>query len=91
MKYNIFNFILTTVSGLIFFIDRNDLTIMINLVVVSCGSPLVYWLGIEENRKKTKEMFRSKIEVFETKKIKRSKTNHETNEQPFPVIVNGWI
>ena len=90
MKYNVFNFILTTFSLLIFLIIRNDLAVMIYLVVVSCGSPLVYLLGMEENRRKTKLIFRSKIEVFYKNKTNNSEAKHESNQQPFP-IVNGWI
>ena len=79
-------------------ISKTDLTVMIYMLVVSCGSPMVYLLGMEENRKKTKEMFRSKIEVFEKKKKQevilekttKSKAKRELNEPPFP-IVNGWI
>ena len=90
MKYNVFNFILTTFSLLIFLIIRNDLAVMIYLVVVSCGSPLVYLLGMEENRRKTQLIFRSKIELFYKNKTNNSEAKHESNQQPFP-IVNGWI
>ena len=50
---------------------------------VYCGPPIVYLLGIEENRKKTQIILKSKIGVFENKVYKSSKVIHEENIQPF--------
>ena len=38
--------------------------------VTSCGTPIVYFIGIEENRTKTREFLRSNIENFVPKKDK---------------------
>ena len=57
----------------------------------SCGSPIVYLLGIEENRKKTKLILKSKIEVFENKLYKCPKISDEENVRPIPIMTNNWI
>ena len=69
----------------------NDFTIIIYLMIVYCGSPIVYLLGIEENRKKTKIIIMSKIRVFENKVHKCPKVIHEENKKCFPIMTNNWI
>ena len=42
---------------------------MIYILVNSCGTPLVYHLGIEENRRQAQEYFRSHIRVFRRSQV----------------------
>ena len=70
MKFNLINWILETISILInTVISSNDLNIIIYILVNSCGIPLVYIMGIEENRKTVKQILMSQIN-FLTKKNK---------------------
>ena len=67
MQFNMINWLVETVS-LILVMFRNDeyFTILYGLVN-SCGTPLVYYLGIEENRQKAREYFQSRIGIFQKK------------------------
>ena len=67
MQFNMINWLVETVS-LILVMFRNDeyFTILYGLVN-SCGTPLVYYLGIEENRQKAREYFQSRIRIFQKK------------------------
>ena len=61
------NCVLETISFLIVVFIRNHLTDILYLFVVSVGSPIVYFMGIEENRKTAKQVFKSRIRIFEKK------------------------
>ena len=37
---------------------------MLYLTINSCGTPLVYYLGIEENRKRAHEYWSSNVKIF---------------------------
>ena len=39
--------------------DRNEVIYFLYFVVNSCGTPLVYYLGIEENRRQAQDYFRT--------------------------------
>ena len=49
--------------------DRNPVTYFLYFVVNSCGTPLVYYLGIEENRRQAQDYFRTKSIVIYSNKI----------------------
>ena len=58
MKYNLLNYILESVS-VVLMITVDDYFIDILYVTINCcGTPLVYFLGIEENRELAQEYFR---------------------------------
>ena len=61
------NCVLETISFLIVVFIRNHLTDILYLFVVSVGSPIVYFMGIEENRKIAKQVFKSRMRIFEKK------------------------
>ena len=50
----------------------NELFLTVYILVNSCGTPLIYFLGIEDNRKKVKMDFVSKITVISKKLPKRN-------------------
>ena len=58
MKFNLINYILETVSMILMLIFKEEVIILLYLLTNSCGTPLVYYLGIEENRKQAQEYFR---------------------------------
>ena len=63
-QFNMINWLLETVSlVLVMFVEKQMLTILY-LLVTSCGTPLVYYLGIEENRQKAREYFQSRMRIF---------------------------
>ena len=58
MKFNLINYILETVSMILMLVFKEEVIILLYLLANSCGPPLVYYLGIEENRKQAQEYFR---------------------------------
>ena len=68
-KFHLFNWILETLSTFIVIIlNLNRFSTLIYIFTISYGTPLVYFMGIEENRKMTQEHFRAKMRVFSKKK-----------------------
>ena len=63
IKFNLFSWILDTASILLVIIS-SDFDILY-LLVTSCGPPILYFLGMEENRRNTRNYFMSCIKVFE--------------------------
>ena len=63
MKFNFLNWMLETITILIVVINPNELMNVIYNFVNSCGTPLVYFLGIEENRKAMKQNLVKKMNV----------------------------
>ena len=59
MKFNFINYLLETLSVGLLLITRNPLTYFLYFIVNSCGTPLVYYLGIEENRRQAQDYFRT--------------------------------
>ena len=70
MKFNLLNWILETVSTIIVVLIKNAYSTTIYLLIISCGTPLVYYLGIEENRRLAQAHFRDHVKMF-----KKSKNN----------------
>ena len=67
MKFNMFNWMLETVSTFMMFIFINRLSTLLYVLVNSCGTPLVYVMGIEENRNMAKEYFKYRMRIFSNK------------------------
>ena len=61
MKFNMINWVLETFSTILVLKEVNRIFYILYLFVNSTGTPLVYYLGIEENRKPAQEYFRSNI------------------------------
>ena len=73
---------------------------MVLLFVISCGSPIVYLMGIEKNRKNAKNLLISKLEIFDKKESTREEVNQhpaEVNQYPEvelelePPRINNWM
>ena len=64
MKFNMFNWILETLINILILSSSDRIFTILYILVMSCGTPLVYFMGIEENRKQAKEHFKSNIRVF---------------------------
>ena len=67
MKFNMFNWMLETVSTFMMFIFINRFSTLLYVLVNSCGTPLVYVMGIEENRNMAKEYFKYRMRIFSNK------------------------
>ena len=76
MKFNMFNWILETVSTFMVLIFINRIITLIYILIMSSGTPIVYFMGIEENRNKAKEYFKSNMRIFSSGKVQPS------SEQP---------
>ena len=68
MKFNMFNWILESLGTFLVLVFRNRILTILYVIILSCGTPLVYFLGIEENRRKVKEYFIANIRTFSKKK-----------------------
>ena len=60
MKFNFINYLLETLSVGLFLFEKGPIIHFLYYVVNSCGTPLVYYLGIEENRMQAQDYFRIK-------------------------------
>ena len=69
MKFNMFNWILETFSTFLVFISLNRYFTLLYIVTISCGTPIVYFMGIEENRNLAKDYFKLNIRIFQKKSI----------------------
>ena len=63
MKYNLLNWILDTVSLGLVMISSKDYQIFY-LLGISCGNPILYLLGIRDDRKNSAEYSKSNIRIF---------------------------
>ena len=70
MKFNMFNWMLETVSTLMMFIFIHRFSTLLYVLVNSCGTPLLYVMGIEENRKMAKEYFKYRMRIISRKSNK---------------------
>ena len=68
MKFNLLNWLLEIISTLMVLIDINRFFTLLYVVVGSCGTPLVYFIGIEENRKCVQEYFKLSIRISKRNK-----------------------
>ena len=50
MKFNLLNYLLETLSMVLTLAVRSYLVGLLQILVTSCGTPLVYYLGMEDNR-----------------------------------------
>ena len=69
MQFNMINWLLETVSLILVMMKGNLMFTILYLLVTSCGTPLVYYLGIEENRQKAREYFQSRMRIFRKNRV----------------------
>ena len=62
MKFNLFTWMLE-ISSMLFVNANMDMKVLYTLSI-SCGPPLLYFMGIEEHRRVTREYFKNKIRIF---------------------------
>ena len=67
MKFNMINWLIETLVNILILIDHSRLSTILYVTIMSVGTPLVYFMGIEENRKLAKEHFKSQIKIFKRK------------------------
>ena len=68
MRFNMINWLLETVSTSLVLVGENKFFTILYLLVNSCGTPLVYYLGIEDNRREAREHFQSHVRIFKRRK-----------------------
>ena len=66
MKFNMINWALETLTTLTLFLvsSTSPPTLILYVTVMSCGTPIVYFMGIEENRQRAQDYFRSNMRIF---------------------------
>ena len=65
MKFNMFNVFIDLAATAAFrFGKKKRIVNILYLLVTSCSTPLVYYLGMEENRQKARLYFQSRIRIF---------------------------
>ena len=80
MKFNMINWVLETIVNILIIFNISSLSIIIYITIMSVGTPLVYFMGIEDNRKKAKEHFKSRIKIFKKKdQVEASEGTAETS------------
>ena len=63
-QFNMINWMLELLSLLPVIFQEKQIFTILYLLVTSCGTPLVYYLGIEDNRQKAKEYFQSRMRIL---------------------------
>ena len=61
------NYILEMVSFVLISISNIPVLTVIFLLIKSCGTPIIYYIGIEENRALTREFVKYHIKYFNPK------------------------
>ena len=74
MKFNMINWVLETIVNILILIDDSRLSTILYVFIMSVGTPLVYFMGIEENRQIAKEHLKSHIKIFKKKDQDREST-----------------
>ena len=59
MKFNLINYVVETVGVIMCLVVKNFFVDLLYLLFNWCSTPLVYYLGMEENRNKAEEYIRS--------------------------------
>ena len=86
MQFNMINWLVETVSLFLVMFEDYEFFTILYLLVTSCGAPLVYYLGIEDNRLKAREYFQSRIRIFRNKvapALDKGDKNPNINHQIF--------
>ena len=79
MKFNMINWVLETFVNILILFDNSRLSTIIYILIMSGGTPLVYFMGIEENRKIAQEHFKSHIKIFKKKNQVQASTSNSTS------------
>ena len=66
IRFNLMNWMLESVMIMMIFMTTDKMFQTTFILVTSIGTPLIYYLGIEENRKQIEEFYRNQI-----RKVKR--------------------
>lgn len=67
IRFNLMNWVLESVMILMIVMTTNKMFQTSFILVTSIGTPLIYYLGIEENRQKIKEFYRNQIKIRKVK------------------------
>ena len=79
IKYNLFQWILETINIICVVISPKNNFIF--LLCMNCGPPIIYFMGIAENRKATEEYVKSKITVFDKLRKKSPENQNVAPEE----------
>ena len=55
---------------------KEELRSQVYILVMSCGTPIVYYLGIEENRQQARDHFRARIRIFNRPRRQEPEPGH---------------
>ena len=91
MKFNMINYALETIVNILILFDNSRLSTILYILFMSGGTPLVYFMGIEENRKMAKEYFKSHIKIFKKKNRVQSITSSLTIELSIRNVIKALI
>ena len=69
MQFNMINWMVEAISLFLVIFNESEFFDILYLLVTSCGTPLVYYLGIEDNRRKAREYFQSRMRIFKKSKV----------------------
>ena len=81
MKFNMLNWILETFVNILILFGHSKVSTILYVLIMSGGTPLVYVMAIEDNRKLAKEHFKSHIKIFKRKnQVQADATRAQTDE-----------
>ena len=69
MKFNLINYVVETVGVIMCLVVKNFFVDMLYLLFNWCSTPLVYYLGMEENRTQAEEYIRFNIRIHTRKQL----------------------
>ena len=69
VRFNMINWVVESVSLILVMFGENLLFKILYLLVNSCSTPLVYYLGIEENRQMARDYFQSRMRIFRKNRL----------------------
>ena len=78
MKFNLVNWMFESLSTLLVFVNINRFSGLFYVLVMSCGTPIIYLIGIEENRL-----------VYLNKKICQAKVQSRSSQDPKSKVQTG--
>ena len=61
LKFNLVQWIMETIVSIAIFLFESIYSGIFSIFIMSCGTPLIYYIAIEENRRKTIEFIQEKI------------------------------
>ena len=91
IRFNLMNWMLESLMILMIIMTTKKMFQTTFILVTSIGTPLIYYLGIEENRKQIKDFYRQQIRRVKKKPVAVSPSTTDTERDKMNVEMIGVI